>query len=81
MMNCDLKLTPVKRKFTVGVPRGKYPRIIRQFLASGESELNVEAPDLQNAYLGLRGAVSNMGLKGRVYVKRQEGELHLIRMG
>ena len=76
-----LTLTPVKQKFQDRTQRGMYARTIRQFLASGEDELNVAAQDMHNAYLGLRAAVSNMGLKGRVYVQQQSGEVHLIRRG
>ena len=79
MRQSTMRLTPATHKFTVGAPRGMYPRMIRAFLNSGESEMNVEAESKDLAYLGLRGAVSNMGLKGRVYVKRQDGEVHLIR--
>ena len=78
MVNSDVKLVPIKRKFS-STPRGKYPRLIRQFLASGEAEIGVTAENMELAYLGLRSAVSNMGLKGRVYVQRQDGEVHLIR--
>ena len=77
----EIRLTPATRSFSECVPRGRYPRIIRQFLSSEEKEMNVEATDLENAYLGLRQAVSNMGHKGLVYVKRQDGEVHLIRVG
>lgn len=77
----DVRLTPATRKFAGATFRGRYPRIIRQFIESEEKEMNVEATDLENAYLGLRQAVSNMGHKGLVYVKRQDGEVHLIRVG
>ena len=81
MSNNKLQLVPVTRKFTNNTPKGKYPRMVRQFWASGEQEMNVLADDLVNAYMGLRAAVSNLGLRNRVYVQRQDGEVHLIRLG
>lgn len=82
MTNSNLSLKPIKHKFN-NAPRGKYPRLIREFLASGETELGVayEDGDLQNTYMGLRGAISNMGLRGKVTARRRDGEIHLIRMG
>lgn len=81
MILSNLTLKPATRRFGAE-PRGKYPRLIRQFLNSNEEEMMVEAPaELQTVYLGLRSAVSSMGLKGTVEVRRQDGEVHLIRMG
>ena len=84
MTNSNLTLRPVTRQFTNH--RGKYPRLIREFLDSKESELEVCATDnnaleTQNTYMGLRTAISSMGLRGKVSVSRQYGEVHLIKLG
>ena len=84
MISSNLVLKPVTRKFTNH--RGKYPRLIREFLASSENELEVCVTDsdsnaTQNTYMGLRTAVSSMGLRNKVAVCRQDGEIHLIKVG
>lgn len=81
MTNSNLSLRPIQRKFS-NAPRGKYPNLVRQFIASGEAELDVGYDgDIQNTYMGLRNAISNMGLRGKVVARRQDKEIHLIRMG
>ena len=75
-----IQLVPVKQRFTPHT-RGKYQRLIYQFYASGENEMGVQTENLELTYLGLRSAVNTMGLKSRVYVQKQRGEIHLIRRG
>ena len=79
MTKSNLTLRPVTRKFTEH--RGKHSRLIRQFLESGETELDVGYDNLTNDYMGLRKAVANMGLRNMVQVRRQDGEIHLFRLG
>jgi len=79
MEKSNLTLLPLTRKFTEH--RGKYTRLIRQFIESGEEELPVRYDDMVNNYMGLRRAISDMGLCNMVKVRRQDGEIHLFRLG
>lgn len=82
MTNNTVTLTPIKRRFrSLDSARGIYPPILIQFLASNETEQNIEATDLKKAYVGLRNAVVSMGLKKRIYVQQEKGEVHLKRIG
>lgn len=79
MTNKTLSLRPAVHKF--GEHRGKHSRLINQFMESGETELDVNYDNLTNDYMGLRKAVVRMGLRDTVQVRRQDGEIHLFRLG
>ena len=78
MNKSNLSLLPLTQKFTEH--RGKYSRLVREFMESGEDELPVKYEDIVNNYMGLRRAISEMGLGNMVKVRRQDGEIHLFRL-
>lgn len=78
MYASDLKLVPVKDMNAAS----KYRVAVQAFLDSGEPEIAVEGrQSLQTTYVGLRRAVSDMGLGGELTVHRRKGQAILERVG
>lgn len=78
MYKSDLRLVPVRDELSAG----KYRRAVKQFLDSGETEIAVEGKQcLQATYVGLRRAVSEMGLREALAVHRRKGQAILERVG
>ena len=81
MNHTDLELVTPKHKYERRAVRGMYVRAVQKFLDSEEHDLEVKPrKSVENTYNGLRDAVIKMGLKGTVYVGKNYGEVHLIRL-
>ena len=78
MYNSDLRLTPVNSEMPA---LSMYRRVVQQFLDSGEAVTAVEGrQSLQTIYVGLRRAVSDMGLSEALAVRRCKGQAILKRL-
>ena len=79
MYKNNLKLVPIRDDDTVS----KYRSTVREFLKSGKTETAVEEADVdtQATYMGLRKAVSAMGLRDVLVARKRKGQAILERVG